>query len=202
MRKEKMEEINSIIEEFKTKQVVERKRTSSPHFINIDSLTVILNNGKILKREIILKNGKPGSAVVMLPITEDNDVIVTIEPRVATKRTVGIGFPAGYIEEGELPIEAAKRELLEETGYEASYDDIIPLSEFYQDAGCSEAYNHAFLMKNCKKVSDQHLDESEFIKYVKCHYDEAIYLMENGYISGCNGIIALERSKKYMKELK
>jgi len=199
IRKEKLDEILSIAEEFKVKEFIDRKETSNPHFIKVESLNVALNNGKLLTREIILKNNSLGSAAVMLPITKDNDVLLTIEPRVATKRTVGISFPAGYIEEGELPQVAAVRELYEETGYAAS--EVIPLASYYQDAGCSRAYNHAFLMKGCEKVGDQHLDEFEYIKYVTCKYEEALYLMEAGYIEDCNAIIALEKSKKYMKEL-
>lgn len=201
MRKEKLEEIHSIIEEFKTIEVIERKNSLSPHFINIDSLKVRLNNGNILNREVILKNKKPGSAVVMLPVTKEGDVILTIEPRVATQSGVGISFPAGYIEEGEEPKTAAKRELMEETGYDTNDNDIIELASFYQDSGCSSAYNHAFLMKDCQKISDQQLDESEYIKYVTCKYEEAFELMEMGYINDCNGIIALEKSKRYMKEM-
>lgn len=200
MRKEKLEEIHSIIEEFKPVEVLERKNTLSPHFINIDSLKVRLNNGKILNREVILKNKKPGSAVVMLPVTKEGDVLLTIEPRVATSRGVGISFPAGYIEDGEDAMVAAKRELNEETGYDTAYSDIIELARFYQDSGCSSAYNHAFLMQNCEKVGSQHLDENEYIKYVTCKYEEALELMDMGYINDCNGIIALEKSKKYMKE--
>lgn len=198
IRPEKLDEILSIVDEFKVKKVLEEYETSSPHFIRVKGLKVELANGKILNREIILKNKQTGSAAVMLPITKDNDVILTIEPRVATARTVGISFPAGYIEEGEQPQVAAVRELFEETGYAAG--KIIPLASYYQDAGCSKAYNHAFLMKDCEKIGDQHLDEYEYIKYVKCKYEEALYLMDSGYIEDCNAIIALEKSKVYMKE--
>ena len=45
------------------------------------------------------------------------------------------------------------------------------------------------------------IDKDEFIKYVTCHYDEALYLMEQGYINDSNSIITLEKSKKYVKEL-
>ena len=198
IRKEKLEEILSIAEEFKVKKVINEKITSTPRFIKVESLDVVLNNKKLLTREIILKNNGLGSAAVMLPITKEGDVLLTIEPRVATARTVGISFPAGYIEEGEDPKEAAIRDLSEETGYEA--EDVIPLASYYQDAGCSRAYNHAFLMKDCEKVGDQHLDEFEYIKYLTCKYEEALFLMDAGYIEDCNAIIALEKSKVYMKE--
>ena len=208
MRKEKLEEIKSLIEEFKVVKVLEEEdvfknfevnndEADKRHFITTKRLKVKLNNGKTLTRELILKNNQIGSAVVMLPITKEGDTLLVVEPRIATARTVGVGLPAGYVEKGESGIVAAKRELMEETGYYS--DDVTPLASFYQDSGCSEAYNQAFLLNNCIKVGDQNLDEFEYIKYFTCKYEEALELMELGYINDCNGIIALEKSKKYMK---
>ena len=104
-----------------------------------------------------------------------------------------------YIEKNENPITAAKRELLEETGYEAK--KLIPLASCYQDEGCMSAFNHIFLATGCKKVTSQKLDDSEYIKYMIVTYDEALELEEMGYIQGENSIIALEKSKKYIKRL-
>ena len=78
-----------------------------------------------------------------------------------TENTIGVEVPAGYIDPGETPEEAALRELKEETGYEPT--ELIHLASYYQDQGISSAYNHAFLALNCEKVSDQNLDESEYI---------------------------------------
>ena len=201
IRKEKMEEILDIIEGFKVQKILLEEQTRHPKFLRIDRLKVKLQNGKILTRELIVKNCKKGSAVVMLPMSEAKDVLLVIEPRIATARTVGIGLPAGYIEEGESPVYAALRELREETGYTTNEHNAIKLASFYQDSGCSQAFNHAFLMQNCQKTHNQDLDKDEFIKYVTCHYDEALYLMEQGYINDSNSIITLEKSKKYVKEL-
>ena len=54
-------------------------------------------------------------------------------------------------------------------------------------------------MRGCQKISEQHLDKDEFIKYVTCKYEEAMYLMDTGYINDCNSIITLEKAKKYVK---
>lgn len=110
---------------------------------------------------------------------------------------MGIGFPAGYIEQGEDPYQAALRELQQETGYVSNNLEL--LATFYQDEGCSKAFNHVFLALDCEKKFEQNLDAGEYIKYFECTYDEALELANMGYISGSNSIIALEKSKKYVR---
>lgn len=195
MRKEKKEELDSIIDSLKTIKM--EKLSREPKFLKGEVYSCYLNNGKIITREKIVKHGKDGSAAIILPVTKENNVILTIEPRVFSKRTVGISIPAGYIEDGEDPYVAALRELEEETGYVPN--KIISLGGFYQDMGCSAAYNESFIAMGCEKKSMQHLDESEYVKYFDCTYDEALELIDMGYIQGCNALITLGRAKKYMK---
>lgn len=195
MRKEKLEELKKYIEELKTIQISENRNALG--FLNVERYRFTLNNGQTIKRDKIVKNHEDGSAAIVLPITTDGDIILSVEPRVFTKRTVGVDLPAGYIELGEQPEIAARRELLEETGYSAN--EMIKLGSFYQDQGCSAALNHYFLAKDCKKVSQQKLDEGEFVKYFICTYEEALELVEMNYIEGLNSAYALEKAKEYIK---
>lgn len=125
---------------------------------------------------------------------------MAIEPRVFTKETVDVGLPAGYIEENEKPTDAAKRELLEETGYEAN--ELIFLGSFYQDQGISGAYNYYFFAPNCKKMKPQDLDEGEFIKYVLVNTEELDWLIDNNYIKGLNSIYAIEKARALFKKIR
>lgn len=129
-----------------------------------------------------------------------NEFLLAIEPRVFTKETVDIGLPAGYIENGEIPLISAKRELLEETGYVS--DKFILMGSFYQDQGCSSAYNYYFLALECKKISNQQLDKDEFIKYILVNYDELMWLFNNNYIKGLNSAYAIEKGKCLIKKYK
>lgn len=192
MRKEKLEELKYYIEELKTIEKTKEERLAN--FIKGEVYKCHLNNGQIIMREKLLKGNKTGSAAIILPMLENKEVILIVEPRVFTKRTVGVGLPAGYIEPNELPNVAALRELQEETGYVPN--KLISLGGFYQDMGCSSAFNESFLALDCKKISEQNLDHDEFIRYFKCYFDEALELMELGYIEGANSIITLEKVKK------
>lgn len=195
MRKEKLVELRNYIDELRT--VSKTKVNDNSKFITSDVYECLLNNGKMIMREKLLKGKKDGSAVLVLPYTNDEEVILSIEPRVFSKRTVGIGIPAGYIEDNEMPIEAAKRELLEETGYTSN--DLKYLGGFYQDMGCSSAFNQIFLAMNAVDTGKQYLDQDEYVRPFKCTYDEALELIDMEYIQGANTIITLEKAKKYIK---
>lgn len=192
MREEKIKEINNYFEELKTTHFDKLNKDSK--FLHVESYKCHLNNGQKIVREKLLKGKIDGSAAIIFAMTEEKEFILAIEPRVFTTKTVDVGLPAGYIEEGEQPSEAAKRELLEETGYEAG--NLISLGSFYQDQGCSAAYNHYFLATKCKKIKDQNLDEGEFIKYTLVQYDELKWLIENDYIKNLNSAYAIEKGKK------
>ena len=188
-------EIIKALEELKT---VCKERVDGNKFLSIESYLCTLNNGKQIRRERILKNKKDGSAVIIYPVTKEGKIIIAAEPRVFTKRTVGVGFPAGYIEEREEALVAAKRELLEETGY--SSDEFVLVGSFYQDQGCSAALNHYYIAFNCALTSKQKLDESEFIKYFLVDFDEVKELYQNGYFKGLNSAYLIEKVHNYLNK--
>lgn len=195
MRKEKLKELENYIREF---QIVDRKQLNEePRFLSITRSSYELQCGKTIIREQVIKQGNSGSASIILPITEEGNVILVVQPRVLNYNGIGVELPAGYVEPGEDAILSAKRELGEETGYQSK--KFIKLASYYQDQGCMEAYNHSFLALDCKKVTEQYLDQDEYIHYFECTYEEALELMELGYINDANSILTLEKSKQYIR---
>ena len=194
MRKEKLEELNSLIESLRV--VKFQKLETESHFLSTKTYNCTLKNGETIKREKLLKNNENGNASVILPVTNEGNVILTVEPKVFTTRTVGVSVPAGYINPGEYPLHAARRELLEETGYEVS--DIYELGSFYQDTGVSGALIEYFLGLNATKTGEPHFDKGEIVKTFECTYEEALSLVEMGLIEDINAVLILERAKKYM----
>lgn len=196
IREEKLKELESYINEFKTIKDTNEGLVNKG-FLSIEKHTCLLNNGKTIVREKLIKNNKDGSACTILPITEEGNVILVVQPRVFSKLTVGIEFPAGYVEDDEDPTISAKRELEEETGY--TCNNMTLLAKYYQDEGCSAAFNYCYLAPNCKKTKEQHLDNDEYIRYFECTFEEAVELLELGYICGVNSTLALEKAKNYFK---
>lgn len=195
--KDKLEELKSYIEELRVVEL--NKKTYNDHpFIKSELYQVTLNNKNTIFREKLIKGKRDGSAGIIVPITEDGQILTVIEPRVFTKEGVLVGFPAGYIEEGELPIVAAKRELEEETGYVS--DNLIEVDSFYQDEGCSSALNHIFIALNARKEKEQNLDKDEIIRYMLFTYDEILELDRLGYIKSANTKLAIAKTERYIRE--
>lgn len=199
MRKEKLEELKSYIEELKTVEVLEQKQINEG-FLSLEEITVRLNNGKVLKRNKLLKGKekKDGNAAIILPITTEGNVVLTVQPRISTEMTVGVELPAGYIEEGEEGILAAQRELEEETGYIPKKLEF--LTDYYQDQGCSGALNECFLATGCQKQKEQHLDKDEFIHYFECTYEEMLELVDLKYIRDAGSKITIYEAKQKVKK--
>ena len=205
MCKEKLEELNDYIKELQT-ITKERKKEDFIYqgtepvqrrgFINVESYNCKLQNGIIISREKIVKGASNGNAVIIFPVTKEGNTLLVVQPRVFTKETVCVELPAGYLEKDEDPLTAGKRELEEETGYVP--EEMRLLASFYQDQGCSAAYNHSMLALGCKKIKEQNLDKDEIIRYFECSFDEAVELVERGYITDIQSQFTMEKAKPYV----
>lgn len=83
----------------------------------------------------------------------------------------------------EDALDAAKRELLEETGYES--DEWEKLITIPSHATLSDDYVHVFVAKNCRRVSDQGLDDTEFLNVVRLTAEELEALIAAGEFQQC-----------------
>ena len=158
---------------------------------------VYYSDGTIKKCEQITKNGNNGDAVVIIPLTDDNKFVMIVEARPNIPGGVAVEFPAGMVDEGENPLGAAKRELLEETGY--SVEDIKELEWHYQDQGWSKAVIRTYVATGCKRVGKQDLDIEEKIEPIEMTYEEILELIKNDELNDANSKIAFMNYSLKMK---
>ena len=105
---------------------------------------VELPNGKKAKRELIKHPG----AVAIIAITDENKLVLVEQYRKALQRTI-VEIPAGKLEKGEEPLECAKRELEEETGYECKSIELV--TSFYTSPGFADEIVHVYLATGLTK---------------------------------------------------
>lgn len=128
--------------------------------------------------------------VVIVAEDEDGNFLCVRQFRQGLKE-VTTEFPAGGIERkdgkeyggtqdvsAEDALAAAKRELKEETGYES--DDWTHLLTVPSNATIADNYAYLYMAKNCRKVTGQSLEETEFLNVHKLSADKVEELIAGG----------------------
>lgn len=134
---------------------------------------------KVIQKTYIKENGKkyirdcvePGDAVVILPITENNEVIFIKQQREVIEK-IELELPAGMIDKGELPIQTAKRELEEEVGIKSNYLEY--LTEYYTSCGYTSEKIYVFLAKDFSLGKQQFDETEEILEIEKIHIDKCM----------------------------
>ena len=112
-------------------------------------------------------------------LTKDGRVVMVKQYRHGIGE-VGIELPGGVADEGETPEEAARRELLEETGYQ--FDSFTYLGKISANPSTTNNYMHMFLATGGEKVVEQSLDETEELEAVFYTMDEIKQLLRENKI--------------------
>ena len=107
--------------------------------------------------------------VNIFALTDDNQVVLVKQHRVG-KDMVTLEVPAGGMDEDEDPIDAARRELVEETGYTS--EKILLLKKISVNPAIQTNTCYFFIALNCKKTDNTDFDLAEELEVILMNKDD------------------------------
>ena len=171
----------------KTEKTIKQEPIYNGRVINITKDEVLCPNGQESLREIVHHRGGVGILFMV-----DGKFIFEKQYRYALNEEI-IEMPAGKLEEGEITLEAAKRELLEETGYRPL--EMIHLGDSYPTPGYSTEVIHLYYCHKAVK-EERHLDNDECIDLIYLSLDEVETMIAEGKIKDSKSVAAIFLYKK------
>jgi ADP-ribose pyrophosphatase len=137
--------------------------------------------------------------VTVVALTSDQQVVMERQYRHGIQQTI-LELPGGAMEPDEHdPLAAAKRELLEETGY--SSDRFIELGKVCPNPANQVNYVHYFLALDAKKTSAQHLDDTEEIEVELISFNEVVEIAKRGELLQAMQVGALFFALAWLKKI-
>ena len=166
-----------------TETMLESREIFNGRVIRVTVDKVQLEDGTTSTREIVHHHG----GACILPYFADGTICMVRQFRYAMQQELW-ELPAGKLEKGEDPFEAAKRELEEECGLTA--DNFIDLGVVYATVGYDSEKIYLWAATGLHSTA-QHLDAGEFLDVVKMPFDEALGLVMDGTIKDSKTQVAL-----------
>lgn len=167
------------------RMLTRREVLHQPPWMRIWSERLQLPDGRVIHDWLTME--MPDVAAIVA-VTPDGDVVTERSYKHGPRR-VSISVPAGHVDPGEEPLAAAKRELLEETGYAA--DEWELLGEFTRDGnrGCGQTY--LYLARGARLVAEPSGDDLEEMIIELMTVDELLSACRQGDVSGLTSAAAI-----------
>jgi ADP-ribose pyrophosphatase len=164
-------------------ELIESREVYNGPTVSVRCDRLRLDNGKEIERDIV---SFPDN-VTIVPVLDDGRIVLVQQYR-HTVRNLTWALPAGKMDKGELPLETAKRELREETGY--SGNEFVLLKSLYVSA--SYATEVAHLVKATGLTAGkQDLDEDERIRVQLFSVDDIGKMISDGTLNQMKTLMAL-----------
>ena len=180
--KQLLKKINTLYSKVKGELIKDEILYNGKFLKTIKETYLLPNNKTVEKEKIVKNNGK--DAVIIIPkidgIGMDSNYIITFQQRINGE--ILAEFPSGYIEENESPMEAAKRELEEETGYTSK--DISIIEEAYTSPGIDNSKTYIVFAASCEKTNTTKKNQTELLSAGLFSKRELEYLVGNNIMNG------------------
>lgn len=124
-------------------------------FLTVEDHSIELPNGRVLENWSWLNMP---DYIIVVAMTEEEEYLCFRQTKYAVEGT-SLAPIGGYLEPGEDPLAAAKRELREETGFESP--DWKSLGHYVSDGNHGAGTAHLFLARRSRKVAEPHADDLE-----------------------------------------
>ena len=181
------EEMIKRVKETRTKT----ERVFDGNFLHVDRDTITTASGLTRTREFIRH---PGASVIVA-LFDDQSVLLEFQWRQPCERAFW-ELPAGKLDPKEEPAVCARRELKEETGYEAEH--WYYLGRIHNAIGYSDEHLEFFLATGLK-AGDRHLDEGECLEVFRVPFKELLEMALNGEITDVKTLVGVFWLEKYLK---
>lgn len=151
---------------------------------------------RVRKDEVIRPDGEKGEynvvecgkSIFVVPITEDNKVLLVKLFRYSTQHE-GWEVPAGGVDPGEAPLAAAKRELQEETGLSGGHWQEV--GSFDSMNGITDSMAHVFGASQFKNEGQNNQEEEGITEVRAFTFNEILQMIQDGRILDALSIAAL-----------
>lgn len=166
-------------------QVLSDTALISQRWLEVREQRVRLANGHEIDRFHLI-HGPDWSSVLCL--TGDQQVVLVRQYRHGLGGA-SLELPAGVIEPDELPIDAARRELREESGFQSEH--VVPLLTMVPEPSRSSTRAHFFFAHDARRIADLSLDSSEDLEVLLVPVSELLGLIDEGHIQHAVHIAAI-----------
>ncbi len=148
-----------------------------PPWLEVSRESVELPDGRVIDDFYSVEMQDFG---IVAAFTDQGEIVVERLYRHGPNRLTW-SLPAGYVQEGESPLEATVRELREETGYEAG--EWTPAGSFIVDGNRGCGWCHCFTARGARRVQEPKSDDLAEAEVFLVSWDRLIELLATGEVT-------------------